>query len=106
MLRKKQQLKYILICVIIHSFTGGYMYNLKEYLFYSGLTVGQFSLMTGINRTELSSILTGARRPSKNSMALIVKFTKGKVTQESLNAPIKLPGEWESDEEDEGENAA
>ena len=65
--------------------------NLKEYLFYAQMTVTQFADIANLDRTFVSSILSGGRRPSKPSMIAIERATGGQVTAQSISQPIKVP---------------
>lgn len=73
--------------------TGGYM-NLKEYLFYSEMTVTKFAEIANLDRTFVSSIISGGRRPSKPSMIAIERATNGMVKSDTINSPIKKPEGW------------
>lgn len=75
------------------------MYSLKEYLFYKELNVTDFCKIAGLDRSFVSSIITGGRRPSAKSLIAIEKATKGKVTPKTICKPTKLPDDWEDDED-------
>jgi DNA-binding transcriptional regulator YdaS (Cro superfamily) len=75
------------------------MYSLKEYLFYKNMSVTEFCKIAGLDRTFVSSIITGGRRPSAKSLIAIEKATKGKVTPKTICKPIRLPDDWEVEEE-------
>jgi DNA-binding transcriptional regulator YdaS (Cro superfamily) len=69
--------------------------NLKEYLFYSEMSVTDFSKLADLDRTFVSSIISGGRRPSAKSIRAIERATKGKVKASTITAPIKKPEDWE-----------
>jgi transcriptional regulator with XRE-family HTH domain len=77
---------------------GGNM-NLKEYLFYKGMTVREFCKLAEFSDAFLSSVLSGKKVPSAKTLRIIEKATKGKVKAENVCAPITLPDDWEDDEE-------
>jgi transcriptional regulator with XRE-family HTH domain len=71
--------------------------NLKEYLFYSGLTVRQFAKKAEMHDSYLSSILSGGRRPSKRMLKWIELATGGWVNAKDICSPTKLPDGFPKD---------
>lgn len=69
--------------------------NLREYLFYSGMSVREFAKLADFNEAFLCGVMKGNRIPSAKTLRAIERVTKGKVTAETACAPIKLPENWE-----------
>lgn len=65
--------------------------NLKEYIFYSGMTLKQFAKHAEIHDSYLSSILSGGRRPSKRMLQSIEIATGGWVKAKDVCAPTTVP---------------
>lgn len=65
--------------------------NLKEYLFYSGITSKEFCEIAGISHMYLSSMMTGKRNPSKRMRFYIEHITEGQVKGEDIDAPMNVP---------------
>ena len=71
--------------------------NLKEYLFYSDMTVRQFAKLADFNDAFLCGVINGKRIPSAKTLRTIERITKGKVTCETACAPTKMPEGWENE---------
>lgn len=69
--------------------------NLREYLFYSNMTVKDFAKIADFNNAFLSRILNGKHMPSAKTLRAIERVTNGKVRADTILAPTKLPEGWE-----------
>ena len=80
--------------------------NLKEYLFYSEMTVSDFAKIADLNNAFLSRVLNGKTIPSAKTLRVIERVTNGKVTTKTALLPIKFPEEPKEPKSDEGGLAA
>jgi len=71
--------------------------NLKEYLFYSNMTIRDFAKIADFNNAFLSGVINGKRIPSAKTMRTIERVTNGKVRADTILAPTKLPDGWEQE---------
>ena len=71
--------------------------NLKEYLFYKGLSAAQFGRIADLSGAYISFILSGKGKPTEKTLRIIERATKGIVTAENAFAPTKLPDGWEQE---------
>ncbi len=74
--------------------------NLKEYLFYSEMTIKEFALIADISPCHLSSVMTKQRPTTPKLLRAIARASKNKVTAETIFAPIKKPDDWLDEEGD------
>lgn len=58
--------------------------KLKDYLYFSEITITDFAKTVGVSRHHMSGIVNGSRKPSMAVMKNIEYSTQGKVTQEDL----------------------
>lgn len=68
--------------------------NLKEYLFYTNMTVREFGKIADISPCHLSSVMTGQRTITPKILRAITRATEGLVTEETAFMPTKLPIEF------------
>lgn len=68
--------------------------NLKEYLFYTNVSVKDFAKEIGVSNSYLSGILAGKKKPSIHLLAYIEQKTHGKVKIENISKPTRLPPEF------------
>lgn len=71
--------------------------NLKEYLFFSGITARQFAKIADFTDGFICSIINGKIVPSAKSLRTIERVTKGKVTSKTIFNPTKMPEGWEDE---------
>ena len=71
--------------------------NLKEYLFYSEMTVKEFAEKADVDKCYLSSVITQNRKPSPRFLRSIARASNNKVTAETIFMPTKLPEGWEEE---------
>ncbi len=83
--------------------------NLKEYLFYKGLSLKEFAKIVDVSACHLSSVITGFRNTSPKLLRAIERASEGWVKPETAFAETKLPEGFkakivplpEEDDEDE-----
>ena len=73
--------------------------NLKEYMFYKGMTIKEFAVYSDLSTAYLSRALNGRHMPSAKTLRVIERVTKGKVKPHTAFAETKFPEGWEDEEE-------
>lgn len=58
--------------------------KLKDYLYFSDISITDFAKRVGISRNHMSGIANGVRYPSKCLQGHIELLTKGKVKEEDF----------------------
>ena len=65
--------------------------NIKEYLFYTDMTVKKFAEKAGFHETYMSSIMNQKRKATKKALKLIEFATNGWVKPDTAFADTKVP---------------
>jgi len=77
--------------------------NLREYLFYSHMTIRVFAKLADLSVPCISGCVNNNYKPSAKTLRAIERATNGKVNADTIFAPTKLPAGWD---ENEGGKAA
>ena len=67
--------------------------NLKEYLFYSQMTVQDFAKVADFSNAFLSRVINGKQIPSAKTLRVIERVTNGRVKPSTALLPIRFPDE-------------
>lgn len=65
--------------------------NLKEYLFYTDMSIRDFSLKCSMSPSLLSNMITGKTKPTRKALILIEFASNGSVKQQNAFKPTMVP---------------